>query len=307
MLAISPSCPARKVFPGLKIVTTVTDNRDGGSSPQRLAPAFALLSSPVSWSGETVGNTGARHAWRSLPGNCPPNGLSNSWFGRTSIMTTARTRQSGTTAGPREGATAKPAGKANEAMIPVLIRLPRLGCGARAERGRLRSAKTKRGSARRSHCRRGPDLEPSLPVPDDARKTTDATAVGMPTGAAIQMHSLMPQTSPWLRFRFPRWAISAGIALGLVAVLMLAFSAIRGSSKNSDKVAEFEAAGSLPMAGIPAAEMPPIPLSMPALPPTPPPAPTAQTAAASEAVATAPTASASGVPGIAKQEHASRC
>ena len=34
------------------------------------------------------------------------------------------------------------------------------------------------------------DLEPSLPVPDDARKTTDATAVGMPTEAAFQMHSL---------------------------------------------------------------------------------------------------------------------
>lgn len=210
-------------------------------------------------------------------------------------MTTAKTRRSKTTAGLREGTTAKHAGKANEA-IPVLIRLPRLvielepsdASSAAEDEAGIRATIPLQATAAA--------LEPLLPVPDDARMTTDETAGGFAPGAAFQMHS--PRRSPWLSFRFPRWAINAGIAVGLIVVFILAFSAIRDPLENSDKVAEFEPAGTLPVLGIPASQTPPLPPPLPPLPP-------AQTPAPTSPAASAPAAPTPRVPGMAKEETAS--
>ena len=212
-------------------------------------------------------------------------------------MTTAKTRRSGTTAGSREGSIPKPASRASEA-IPVLIRLPRLVtepepgevCCPAEDEAEIRATIPLQG--------RVPDPAPSLPVSDEVRTTTDSKAFGKPTEATFLLHTRAPRTAPWLSFRFPRWAIRAGIAAGLIAVFVLAFSAIRGPTNNSDKVADFDTVDALPLPGIPALETSPVPLSMPPLPST---APTAPTAAAPDAETPAPGAPAESAPGIAKE------
>lgn len=212
-------------------------------------------------------------------------------------MTTAKTRRSGTTAGSREGTIAKPASRASEA-IPVLIRLPRLvtepepgeGCYPAEDEAEIRATIPLQG--------RVPDPAPSLPVPNEVRTTTDSNAFSKPTGADFLRQTLAPRTATWLSFRFPRWVIRAGIAAGLIAVFVLAFSAIRGPSENSDKVAESDAADTMLVPGIPALETSPVPLAMPSVPST---APTPPMAVAAEAKAPTPGAPTKGDPGIANQ------
>jgi hypothetical protein len=214
-----------------------------------------------------------------------------------SIMTTAKTRRSGTTAGAREGRIPKPASRASEA-IPVLIRLPRLvtepdlgeACYAAEDEAEIRTTIPLQT--------RVPDPARSLPVPDDVHATTDSNGLGMPKGSAFLLHTMAPRTAPWLSFRFPRWAVRAAIAAGLIAVFVLAFSAIRGPTDNSDKVADFDSADAFPVPGIPALETSPVPMSLPPLSST---APTAPTAVAPDAKTPASGEPVKDVPGIAKE------
>ncbi|MCU0979786.1 MAG: hypothetical protein MUF25_11545, partial [Pirellulaceae bacterium] len=179
-----------------------------------------------------------------------------------------------------------------------MIRLPRLvtepepgeGCYPAEDEAEIRATIPLQG--------RVPDPAPSLPVPNEVRTTTDSNAFSKPTGADFLRQTLAPRTATWLSFRFPRWVIRAGIAAGLIAVFVLAFSAIRGPSENSDKVAESDAADTMLVPGIPALETSPVPLAMPSVPST---APTPPMAVAAEAKAPTPGAPTKGDPGIANQ------
>lgn len=202
-------------------------------------------------------------------------------------MTTAKTRRSGTTAGSREGTLPKSASKASEA-IPVLIRLPRLVtepdevCYAAEDEAEIRATIPLQT--------RVTDVAHSPPISDEIRTPADSKVIGKPAGAAFLLHPLTARTAPWLSFRFPRWTIRAGIAAGLIAVLVLAFSAIRGPASSSDKVADFDAADTLPVPGIPALETSPAPPSMLPRPSAAPAAPASAAPAAASPAAASPDA-----------------
>ena len=178
-------------------------------------------------------------------------------------MTTAKSRRSGTTAGSRERTRHKAAGRAGEA-IPVLIRLPRL-----AEE--TEPVEANRADADQAEIRatipitvRAPEPELLPPVPDAGGTAAVPPPPERRKESTQWIPSLASRNSPWLRFRFPRWAVRGGLAAGLIAVLALALSAIWDSApdQDSDQMAGVEAADVMALPGIPTAEMPPVPLSL---------------------------------------------
>lgn len=178
-------------------------------------------------------------------------------------MTTAKSRRSGTTAGSRERTRHKAAGRASEA-IPVLIRLPRLAAETEPDPTNRAEADQAELRATIPMTARAPEPELLPPVPDAG----GTAAVPSPPERRMESRQWIPalasRNSPWLRFRFPRWAVRGGLAAGLIAVLALALSAIWDSApdQESDHVAGVEAGDAMVLPGIPTAELPPVPLSL---------------------------------------------
>lgn len=147
-------------------------------------------------------------------------------------MTTAKTRRPGTTAGPQRGASAKKSGKARE-PIPVLIRLPELRIEPETKADGLIPPEDEASRvaipllATPADSLRPPAAHAELSRPDAA-----AIAGGEPALAAVP--SPVWHRPSWSEFRLPRWAVHGGIALGLIAVLVVAYFAIAGRSTKSD-------------------------------------------------------------------------
>jgi hypothetical protein len=138
----------------------------------------------------------------------------------------------------------------------------------------------------------------SGPPPDsqaDVSRPDASAAVSGEPAAATGMPPAGRRLPPWSEFRVPRSALHGGLALGLVAILVIAFLAISGGSpKPGPTLADGEMA---PVVTLPAASTADVlPPGLPAPPGVPaPPAPEAAAGAA---------ASASPVKDVAKQEEA---
>ncbi|HPM80441.1 MAG TPA: hypothetical protein PLF81_07055 [Candidatus Anammoximicrobium sp.] len=172
-------------------------------------------------------------------------------------MTTAKTRRPATAAGPPRGVRQTKSGTAHE-PIPILIRLPELQ--AEPEPRADNEAVTAEAGPRATI--------PLLPTPMDPgpRPASSAESPRPNAGAArgeIASDAAMPpphrRRLSWSRLRPPRWAVRGGTALALLAVLVIAYSAIVGPSpKSNSAVAEGEMTSDeiLPPSGLPAVGLP---------------------------------------------------
>lgn len=179
-------------------------------------------------------------------------------------MTTAKTRRPATAAGAQRGTSAKKSGKASE-PIPVLIRLPEL----RIEREPKADIEVTAAEAA------PPVAFPLLAAPTDAVSPpalpaespwpeAGAAVTEEPTSAAVP--SLPWRRPSWSEFRVPQWALRGGIALGLTAVLVIAYFAIAGRSPKSDPAVsddQMTFPADMPLAIIPAAGLPAPPGAQP--------------------------------------------
>jgi hypothetical protein len=101
---------------------------------------------------------------------------------------------------------------------------------------------------------------------DDPRHTIDKT-VSIPMSAVSESSPCIFRPSPWTRFHLPRRVVRTGIALVLLAVLVIAFSVIRQPQKsNGVATGELPAVASAPSRGFLSAEMPTPPIKPPAAP-----------------------------------------
>ncbi len=145
-------------------------------------------------------------------------------------MTTAKSRRPATAAGPQRGASAKKSGRSHE-PIPVLIRLPELHLEPESaeEDGFTEDASSTTIPLKAAPLESAP-LESGPPPGSQAQvPQPGASAVGgRESVAAAGWPSFSGRLPSWSEFRVPRPALRGGIALGLVAVLVIAFLAISG-------------------------------------------------------------------------------
>ncbi len=147
-------------------------------------------------------------------------------------MTTAKTRRPPTPTGPQRGANAKSSGRTTE-PIPVLIRLPELNMEPNPETGDdVREQDTARLTV--PLIATPPNSGPSIASHIEAPPASTEVAASEQSDEAIGVPLPSRRLAPWSELRLPPWAVHGGIAIGLVAVLVIAYLAIVGRSPSSE-------------------------------------------------------------------------